>query len=108
MPGSASRRLKAALARFKAPEIFNTDQGCQFTSAAFTDMLNNAGVRISMDGRGGFLDNVYIERLWRSLKYEEVYLHAFRDGRRGSGGHVPLLRLLQQQAQSSGPCPVHP
>jgi putative transposase len=59
------------------PEIFNTDQGAQFTSAAFTDRLANAGVSISMDGRGRWLDNVFVERLWRSLKYEEVHLKAY-------------------------------
>ena len=58
------------------PEIFNTDQGAQFTSAVFTDKLEAAGVRISMDGRGRWLDNVFVERLWRSLKYEEVHLKA--------------------------------
>jgi putative transposase len=65
--------LEAALRRGR-PEIFNTDQGAQFTSAAFTDRLEAAGVRISMDGRGRALDNVFVERLWRSVKYEEVYL----------------------------------
>ena len=65
--------LEAAL-RYGRPEIFNTDQGAQFTSAAFTGRLEAAGVRISMDGRGLALDNVFVERLWRSVKYEEVYL----------------------------------
>ena len=60
------------------PEIFNTDQGCQFTAAAFTSRLERAEVAISMDGRGRALDNVFIERLWRSVKYEEVYLHDYR------------------------------
>jgi putative transposase len=69
--------LKEALERFPPPEIFNTDQGAQFTSEAFTSVLLERGVRISMDGKGRFLDNVFIERLWRSLKYEEVYLHAY-------------------------------
>jgi hypothetical protein len=62
------------------PEIFNTDQGAQFTSAVFTDKLEAAGVRISMDGRGRWLDNVFVERLWRSLKYEEVRLKAYANG----------------------------
>jgi putative transposase len=65
--------LEAALARFGEPEIFNTDQGAQFTSAAFTTRLEAAGIAISMDGRGRWLDNVFVERLWRSLKYEEVH-----------------------------------
>ena len=72
--------LVEALARFGRPEIFNTDQGGQFTSPRFTGVLRQAGVRISMDGRGRWLDNVFIERLWRSLKYECVYLHAFETG----------------------------
>ncbi len=72
--------LQEALARFGRPEIFNTDQGSQFTSTDFTDVLRGAQVRISMDGRGRWMDNVFIERLWRSLKYECVYLHAFETG----------------------------
>ncbi len=69
--------LEEALGKYGAPEIFNTDQGCQFTSEAFTGMLKQAGVTISMDGRGRWIDNVFVERLWRSLKYEEVYLKAY-------------------------------
>jgi putative transposase len=72
--------LEEALGRFGRPEIFNTDQGSQFTSPRFTGVLQRVGVRISMDGRGRWLDNVFIERLWRSLKYECVYLHAFETG----------------------------
>ncbi len=72
--------LEEALARYGKPEIFNTDQGSQFTSQAFTSVLREAEVRISMDGRGRWMDNVFIERLWRSLKYECVYLHAFETG----------------------------
>jgi len=68
--------LEAALARGR-PEIFNTDQGAQFTSPAFTERLRAAGVTISMDGRGRALDNVFVERLWRSVKYEEVYLQDY-------------------------------
>lgn len=66
-----------ALERFGKPEIFNTDQGAQFTADAFTKLLRDRGVAISMDGKGRCLDNVFVERLWRSLKYEEVYLHAY-------------------------------
>jgi len=69
--------LEEALAAFGPPEIFNTDQGSQFTSEAFTDMLSAQDVRISMDGKGRWMDNVFIERLWRSVKYEEVYLKAY-------------------------------
>jgi putative transposase len=72
--------LEEALARFGHPEIFNTDQGSQFTSPRFTAVLHAAGVKISMDGRGRWMDNVFVERLWRSLKYECVYLHAFETG----------------------------
>jgi putative transposase len=72
--------LEEALTRFGRPEIFNTDQGSQFTSPRFTGVLQAAEVRISMDGRGRWMDNVFIERLWRSLKYECIYLHAFETG----------------------------
>ena len=72
--------LTDALVHFGGAEIFNTDQGSQFTSIAFTSALQDAGMRCSMDGRGRCLDNVFIERLWRSLKYEAVYLHELADG----------------------------
>ena len=78
--GFCTEALEEALARYGAPEIFNTDQGSQFTSFAFTGRLQEAGVRISMDGRGRFMDNIFIERLWRSLKYEAIYLHEIADG----------------------------
>lgn len=69
--------LDEAVLRFGAPEIFNTDQGSQFTSEAFTDALESRRISISMDGKGRWLDNVFVERLWRSVKYEEVYLKAY-------------------------------
>ena len=69
--------LEEALAARAAPEIFNSDQGCQFTSEGFTDVLKAHDIQISMDGKGRWIDNVFIERLWRSLKYEEVYLKAY-------------------------------
>jgi putative transposase len=72
--------LHEALKRGR-PEIFNTDQGSQFTSEAFTGLLKQHGVRISMDGKGSYNDNLFIERLWRSVKYEEVYLKAYQDGK---------------------------
>ena len=81
--------VQEALAAHGRPEIFNTDQGVQFTSAGFVDELEAAGVRISMDGKGRFLDNIFIERLWRSLKYEEVFTKAYGsviEARRGIGG----------------------
>ena len=72
--------LKEALEKNSKPEIFNTDQGSQFTSSDFTQVLKDADVKISMDGKGCWVDNVFIERLWRSLKYECVYLDEFEDG----------------------------
>lgn len=69
--------LKEALFKYGAPEIFNSDQGCQFTSEAFTSVLKARNVNISMDGKGRFKDNIFIERLWRTLKYERIYLRAY-------------------------------
>ena len=69
--------LEEALAKHGRPEIFNTDQGSQFTSADFTGVLLNAGIAISMDGKGAWRDNVFVERIWKSVKYEEVYLRAY-------------------------------
>lgn len=69
--------VREAITRYGRPEIFNTDQGCQFTSQEFTGLLKDHGIQISMDGTGRWRDNVFVERLWRSLKYEEVYLHAY-------------------------------
>ena len=69
--------LEEAISRYGAPDIFNTDQGSQFTSDAFTGVLKEADIKISMDGKGRWVDNVFVERLWRSLKYEEVYLKAY-------------------------------
>ena len=70
-------RRREALAKHGEPEIFNTDQGSQFTGIAFTSMLIKNGIAISMDGKGAWRDNVFVERLWRSVKYEEVYLRAY-------------------------------
>lgn len=78
--------LDEALRRFGTPEIFNTDQGSQFTGADFIDRLKAANIRISMDGKGRWLDNVFIERLWRSVKYEEVYLRAYESGAHARAG----------------------
>jgi putative transposase len=78
--------LEEALARHGKPAIFNTDQGAQFTGEAFTGVLLKAGVKISMDGRGRWMDNVFIERLWRSLKHEEVYLKGYADAREARAG----------------------
>ena len=78
--------LEDAITRHGSPDIFNTDQGSQFTSFAFTTTLKDADVRISMDGRGRWMDNVFIERLWRSLKYECVFLNAFETGSEARSG----------------------
>ena len=81
--------LQEALDRYGSPKIFNTDQGSQFTSVEFTGVLKASCVRISMDGKGRYLDNIFIERLWRSLKYEDVYIKAYAsvpEARRGIGG----------------------
>ncbi len=113
--------LEEALGRHGPPEIFNTDQGSQFTSWAWTQRLKTAGVRISMDGRGRFLDNIFIERLWRSMKYECVYLRAFTGGREARreisnwvdfynhrrphaahGGETPI-RIYRDRLSASGP-----
>lgn len=72
--------LKEALFTYGAPEIFNTDQGCQFTSEAFTSVLKTWDVKISMDGKGRFRDNILVERLWRTLKYERIYLRTYETG----------------------------
>jgi putative transposase len=78
--------VEAAMVRYGRPEIFNTDQGRQFTSPRFTGLLTEAGIRVSMDGRGRWMDNVFIERLWRSMKYEWVYLNAFETGSEARAG----------------------
>jgi len=89
--------LEEALARFGRPEIFNTDQGSQFTSAAFTGTLAATGVRISMDGRGRWMDNVFIERLWRSLKYEDIYLKGYSDGHEAKAGIARWIEFYNFQ-----------
>jgi len=80
------KALEEALARYGKPEIFNTDQGSQFTGFDFIDVLKDAKIKISMDGKGRWMDNVFIERLWRSLKYECVYLNAFETGSEARDG----------------------
>jgi len=85
--------LEEALARFGCPEIFNTDQGAQFTDADFTSKLAAHGIAISMDGKGRWIDNVFVERLWRSVKYEDVYLRAYEslaEARRGLAAYVEM------------------
>ena len=87
--------LEETLARFGRPEIFNTDQGSQFTSAAFTGVLASAGIRISMDGRGRWI--VFIERLWRSLKHEDVYLKGYADAREAQAGIAEWIGFYNNQ-----------
>ena len=85
--------LEEALAKHGKPEIFNTDQGSQFTGAAFTGLLAKHDIKISMDGKGAWRDNVFVERLWKSVKYEEVYLHAYdsvSEARTGIGRYLDL------------------
>ena len=78
-PDFCIEALQEALSGFSPPEIFNTDQGAQFTVEAFTKALLDRGIKVSMDGKGRCIDNVFVERLWRSLKYEEVYLYAYEN-----------------------------
>jgi len=100
--------LKETLARFGALELFNTDQGSQFTSRAFTSVLEDAGVRISMDGRGRCMDNIFIERLWRSLKYQAVHLREFGGGfetRRGIGAWMAFYNAEWPHSALGGRTP---
>jgi putative transposase len=92
--------LREAMDRYGQPEVFNTDQGVQFTSATFLDELETRGVRISMDGKGRFLDNIFIERLWRSLKYEEVFIKAYgsvAEARRGISAWLGFYNCSSQR-----------
>ncbi len=101
--------LEEALARFGKSEIFNTDQGSQFSSLAFTSVLGDAEVRISMDGRGRWMDNVFIERLWRSLKYGCVCRHAFETGselKAGLGRWIIYYNTQRPHSGLAGQTPV--
>lgn len=93
--------LEEALCRHGRPGIFNTDQGSQFTSPRFTDVLRQAGIRISMDGRGRWMDNIFIERLWRSLKYECIFLHAFETGSEARAGIGRWMRYYNAERPHS-------
>lgn len=100
--------LEEAVAKYGKPDIFNTDQGCQFTSFAFTNILRDKGIRISMDGRGRWLDNVFIERLWRSLKYENVYLNGYETGseaRTGIGRWIDFYNQTRPHSSLGGRSP---
>ena len=99
-----------ALVRHGRPEIFNTDQGSQFTSAAFTGLLSENAIRISMDGRGSWRDNVFVERLWRSVKYEEVYLRAYdsvTEARSSLGSYLGFYNRKRPHSSLDGRTPDH-
>jgi putative transposase len=89
--------LQEALARHGRPEIFNTDQGAQFTCDAFLDILRDAEVRLSMDGRGGWMDNVFIERLWRTVKQEDVYLRCYENPKQLRAGIDRFFRYYSEE-----------
>jgi len=100
--------LEDALARHGKPEIFNTDQGSQFTGAAFTGVLSAHGIAISMDGKGAWRDNIFVERLWRSVKYEEVYLRAYdgvSDARASIGRYLDFYNRRRPHASLDGATP---
>jgi putative transposase len=97
-----------ALTRYGRPEIFNTDQGSQFTSAAFTGLLLENAIKISMDGRGSWRDNVFVERLWRSVKYEEVYLRAYdsvAEARSSIGAYLAFFNRKRPHSSLDGRTP---
>ena len=94
--------LEEAIARFGAPEIFNTDQGSQFTSDDWIKVLKQSNVAISMDGKGRWIDNVFIERLWRSVKYEEVYLHAYDNGSEARAGLTKYFSFYNTRRSHQG------
>ena len=100
--------IEDALARYGNPEIFNTDQGSQFTGAAFTGVLTDRGITISMDGKGAWRDNVFVERLWRSVKYEEVYLRAYEsvaDALQSIGRHFDFYNAKRPHQSLDGATP---
>jgi putative transposase len=102
--------VEEALARYGKPTIFNTDQGSQFTSAAFTGLLLENGIAISMDGRGSWRDNVFVERLWRSVKYEEVYLRAYEtvaEARRLIGRYLDFFNTKRPHSSLGARTPDH-
>jgi putative transposase len=97
--------LDEALSRYGSPDIFNTDQGSQFTSEAFTTRLKEKGIQISMDGKGSWRDNVFVERLWRSVKYEEVYLKAYdsvTEARRSIGTYLDFYNRRRPHSSLDG------
>jgi len=100
--------LQEAVDRYGTPEIFNTDQGSQFTSLEFTEVLKAHNIAISMDGKGCWRDNVFVERLWKSIKYEEIYLHAYNsvsDARAGIGDYLSFYNQRRPHTEHSGDTP---
>jgi putative transposase len=100
--------LEEALTHYGRPEIFNTDQGSQFTSEGFTQVLKNHDIKISMDGKGRWVDNVFVERLWKSVKYEHVYLHAYEDvadARRQIAAYFTFYNTRRPHSSLSGQTP---
>jgi len=89
--------VEEAFSRYGKPEIFNTDQGSQFTDASFVRLITENGVRLSMDGKGSWRDNIFVERLWRSIKYEEVYLHAYESGSEAKASLGRYIVFYNQQ-----------
>jgi putative transposase len=102
--------VEEAMAKYGKPEIFNTDQGSQFTSAAFTGLLQDNAIAISMDGKGSWRDNVFVERLWRSVKYEEVYLRAYDsvgEARASLGRYLDFYNTKRPHSSLDGRTPDH-
>ncbi len=102
--------VEEAIERYGRPDIMNTDQGSQFTSHAFTGLLKTQGIRISMDGRGAWRDNVFVERLWRSVKYEEVYLDAYdsvAEARAGLARYFQFYNSRRPHSSLAGQTPDH-
>ena len=100
--------LEEALATYGTPEIFNSDQGCQFTSEDFTNVLKDHDIKISMDGKGAWRDNVFVERLWRTIKYEDVYLRAYAsvsEARSGIGQYLTFYNSRRPHSSLDGRTP---
>jgi putative transposase len=100
--------VQEAIARYGCPDIFNTDQGSQFTSLEFTGLLKDNGIKISMDGKGCWRDNVFVERLWKSVKYEEVYLKAYDSvthAKASLGAYLNFYNNRRPHQALDGKCP---
>ena len=107
-PDFCVEALEEAIAKYGTPDIFNTDQGSQFTSVDFTQVLNDHGIKISMDGKGRWVDNVFVERLWKSVKYEHVYLHAYdsvSEARQQLAGYFEFYNTRRPHSSLGGQTP---